>query len=137
LKFLASQLLHQIEIATGLETLIDPLVPKAVESLLGLTVALCVKLSTIAGKPLYKAFGTSVELGQKVGAGGLPLVRKPVRIEITMIYIRDVISPGEAPEFTGSEHSDWGATVFCDGPWTSLEEAKSSYGNCSENWTAH
>ena len=66
---MASQLLHQIEIATGLETLIDPLVPKAMESLLGLTVALCVKLSTIAGKPLYKAFGTSVELGQKVGAG--------------------------------------------------------------------
>jgi hypothetical protein len=65
----ASQLLHQIEIATGLETLIDPLVPTAVESLLGRTVALSVKLRTIAGKPLYKAFGTSVEFGQKVVAG--------------------------------------------------------------------
>ena len=68
---MASQLLYQIEIATGLETLIDPLVLKAVESLLGLTVALSVKLSTIAGKPLYKAFGTSVEFGQKAVAGAI------------------------------------------------------------------
>jgi hypothetical protein len=67
----ASQLLHQIEIATDLEMLIDPLVPTAVESLLGLTVALSVKLRTIAGKPLYKAFGTSVELGQKAVAGAI------------------------------------------------------------------
>jgi hypothetical protein len=71
LKLEASQLLHQIEIATDLETLIDPLVPTAVESLLGLTVALSVKLRTIAGKPLYKAFGTSVEFGQKAVAAAI------------------------------------------------------------------
>jgi hypothetical protein len=67
----ASQLLHQIEIATGLETFIDPLVPKAVESLLGLTAALSVKLSKIAGKSLYKAFGTSVKFGQKAVAAAI------------------------------------------------------------------
>jgi hypothetical protein len=57
-----------------------------------------VKLSTIAGKPLYKAFGTSVELGQKVGAG-------------TICFCSIVDDP---PELTMDRHLATGSGAVAD-----------------------
>lgn len=52
-----------------------------------------------------------------------------------MIHIWEVGSSGEQTHFIGSEHSDGGVTVFCDGPWKSLEDAQNSYGDCPEGWS--
>jgi|TARA_R110000822_G_scaffold36645_1_gene102973 hypothetical protein len=51
------------------------------------------------------------------------------------VYIWEVISLKDPTRFVGSEHSDGGVTVFCDGPWSSMGEAQSFYGDCPEGWS--
>lgn len=52
-----------------------------------------------------------------------------------IIYIWEVASPGKKDQFIGSEHSDGGVTISCNGPWLTLEVAKASYGDCPEGWS--
>jgi hypothetical protein len=55
--------------------------------------------------------------------------------EDRMIYIWEVRADAEPHLYIGSEHGDGGVTVFCAGPWSSLNEAQDFYGECSEGWS--
>ena len=67
--------------------------------------------------------GQSVELMSSTFTDGL------------MVYIYKVSQINYPDEYISSSHSDGGVTVFCDGPWNSLETAEGAFGDCPEGWT--